>query len=103
MARFEIWLHPANRDWFEAEIQKRHPERIAQPPGVDLYGIPVFYGAHIPERNIEEHWRPTPWGQFAELEETDEPWARPLGLGRIERIDHGPAIFQINLPPRMWG
>lgn len=31
----------------------------------------------------EPYWEPTPWGPFADLEKSDEVWARPLGLGRM--------------------
>ena len=44
----------------------------------DMLGVPIYQTL----KDVEE-WEPTPWGPFANLEKSDECWARPLGLGRI--------------------
>ena len=50
-----------------------------------------------PTRKVEK-WIPGPWGKFIDLEEKDEIWARPLGLGKIE-VHEEPVFYMFASDP----
>lgn len=58
-----------------------------------LSRVDVQFVEWIPERNIVERWDPPIGGRFFCYGPEDEPWARPLGLGRVTREDRGALFF----------
>lgn len=60
-----------------------------------IYDIPVVISEFVPHIERVSRWEPTGFGPFAELEQSDESWARPLGLGRIV-YDEMAVAYKIN-------
>jgi hypothetical protein len=60
------YVHPNNAEHF-----RKYP--VAEAMIVDDL-VPEF---------AQPHWEPGSWGKFVTLEKSDEPWARPMGLGRM--------------------
>lgn len=100
----EEWItHPNNRAAIESALEdaNAHVRRDTWSPLAmmpSFLSIPIRFDSSLPERDIEERWRPPADSRFCGYGPEDEHWMRPLGLGRFEYIDNGPLIYKINLP-----
>lgn len=63
-------------------------------------GIPISVSNLIPDSVNDDYWVPDAWGPFATLEQSDESWARPMGLGRV--ISRQKAIAGMIVNYREW-
>lgn len=88
-----ILTHRANLAYFARMPNWRHSEELVK--GFRYY---VFADDMIEERDVSEIWHPPPAERFVEYGPQDEHWMRPLGLGRIERIDRGPKFYVMDFP-----
>jgi len=80
-----IYCHPNNYDLLKSQIKQeedpykfRYRMDFIRPFGLEIRTDPDL-------KEYDEIWHPTSWGEWCELEYSDEKWARPLGLGRIEK------------------
>jgi hypothetical protein len=85
-----IWCHPENLERLKRELG--HGPYF----GVPLFAtMPLYTSSALPRRFTKEIWHPPAESRFAEYGPEDEVWMRPLGLGRIEVKDNGPAYYSI--------
>lgn len=95
----KVFVHPNNLPLIESAFDKANPSRSsAFTPLSMMVGLPVEVTGAVPERDIEEVWHPPEAERFVSYGPEDECWARPLGLGSIERIDKGPAFWIVDTP-----
>ena len=92
--RMSVVTHPNNRGF----LQRLLPETGQFETLGSVTGIDVIFDEAVEERDIEERWYPPPAEKFVEYGPEDEHWMRPLGLGRIERIDRGPKFVSMKIP-----
>ncbi len=64
--------------------------------GNGLFRMEIVESQFMDRTRWDERWVPPNGGRFFELTSRDESWARPLGLGHVEKIDMGPLIIEIN-------
>lgn len=93
-----ILCHPDNRVFFENLKHDWSLDFLSLAPPPNLDGIPVTFDESIPKYNFEEVWRPPKGDRFVSYGPEDEAWMRPLGLGQIDLIDHGPCYFIVDDP-----
>ena len=88
-----LWItHPNNRALLESAL-----EPAVQEPGSMWLSNEIKFDPNVSERRTKQVWHPPAGDSFVEYEATDEAWMRPLGLGRVEEIDLGPAFYRMSL------
>lgn len=87
--------HPDNLSILRA---LKHPES-GLPASAWIDGLMVCTNTLMERRRIREVWHPPASERFVEYGPEDEAWARPLGLGRVERVDDGPLFYLVKDPP----